>query len=42
MESQLPDIATQVQHAILQVQDRLLEASAKEPITDDTIRSMSG
>ena len=40
MESLLPDIATLVEHAIFHVQDRLLEALAKEPITDDTIRSI--
>ena len=40
MESLLADIAALVEHAIFQVQDRLLEALAKEPITDDTIRSI--
>ena len=40
MESLLPGSATLVEHAIFQVQKSLLEALAKEPITDHTVRSI--
>ena len=40
MESLLPDIAALVQHATLQIQEKLLEALATESITDSTIREI--
>ena len=40
MEGLLPDIGTLVEHAIFQVQERLLKALAKEHITDETIRGI--
>ena len=40
MECLLPDIASLVEHATLQIQERLLEALAREPITGSTIRSI--
>ena len=41
MESLLPDISTLVEHATLQIQERLLDAISREPsITEQIIRSI--